>query len=112
MLYVALNQIKSQLEFVTMIVSTGMHDFLYNYGGAMNTFSCLFPAELVVRWARDFYEFGENDPATVQLVTGSVFESATVRIQGFPRHIPLALNGALHRNRLPSLSVCGPRVPG
>ena len=78
----------------------------------MNTFSCLFPAELVVRWATDFYEFGENDPATVQLITDSVFESATVHIQGFPSQIPLTLNGSLHPPRLPSLSVCGPRVPG
>ena len=78
----------------------------------MNTFSCFFPSELVVRWANDSYEFGESDPATVQLVTDSVFESATVRIQGFPSQIPLNLNGSLHPNRLPSLSVCGPRVPG
>ena len=78
----------------------------------MNTFSCLFPSELVVRWATDFYAFDESDPATVQLVTDSVFESATVRIQGFPSHIPMSLNGAPHPNRLLSLSVCGPRIPG
>ena len=72
----------------------------------MNTFSYFFPSELVVRWATDFYEFGESAPAIVQLVTDSVFESATVRIQGFPRHI----TGA--PPRLPSISVCGPRVPG
>ena len=83
-----------------------MHDFQYSYGGAINTFSCLFPSELVVRWATDFYTFGESDPATVQLVTDSVFESATFRIQGFPRHVTAA------PPRLPSLSVCGPRVPG
>ena len=78
----------------------------------MNTFSCLFPSELVVHWATDLYEFGENDPATVQLVTDSVFVSATIRIQGFPRHIPMTFNGSPYLNRLPSLSVCGPRVPG
>ena len=72
----------------------------------MNAFSCLFLSELVVRWATDFYTFGESDPATVQLVTDSVFESATVRIQGFPRLITAA------PPRLLSLSVCGPRVPG
>ena len=56
--------------------------------------------------------FGESDPATVQLVTDSVFESATFRIQGLPSQIPLTLYGSLHPNRLPSLSVCGQRVPG
>ena len=72
----------------------------------MNTFSCLFPSELVVRWATDFYDFGESDPATVQLVTDSILESATAHIQGFPGQITAA------PPRLPSLSVCGPRVPG
>ena len=67
----------------------------------------VFPSELIVRWATDFYEFGESDPATVQLVTDSVFdESATVTIQGFPRYITAA------PPRLTPLSVCGPRVPG
>ena len=72
----------------------------------MNAFSCLSPSELVVRWANVSYEFGESDPATVQLITDSVFESATVRIQGFPRCITAA------PPRLPSFTLCGPRVPG
>ena len=73
----------------------------------------LFPSELIVRWAKDFYVFGESEPATVQLVTDSAFdESVTVTIEGFPSEIPMTLNGFLHPNRLPSLNLCGPRVPG
>ena len=70
-------------------------------------FACLSPSALVVRWALDIYDFTESEPATVQLVTDSVFAPPTFRIQGFASQISVS-----HPNRLPSLSVCGPIIPG
>ena len=67
-----------------------------------------FPKELLVRWARDVYEFNESQiVGTVELVTDSTFEVYQVSIQGFPRQIP---DG--DPNRYPSLVVPGPFFPG
>ena len=47
----------------------------------------LLNSELIVRWARNFYDFTENELATVELVTDSKFET-NVTITGNPRRIP------------------------
>ena len=47
----------------------------------------LLHLELIVRWAKNFYEFRENEIATVELVTDSQFEG-NVSITGNPRRIP------------------------
>ena len=64
--------------------------------------------ELLVRWARDVYEFSESQiTGTVELVTDSTIGVDRVSIQGFPRQI--------HNedpNRFPSLVVPGPYFPG
>ena len=82
---------------------------IYNalYGITINNLSCIFPKELIVRWATDVYEFNESQIATVELVTDSNFEVDQVSIQGFPRQIP---DG--HPNRFPSLVVPGPAFRG
>lgn len=61
----------------------------------------------MVRWAKDVYEFTENEVAAVQLVTDSIFEVSQISIQGFPRQIPVG-----HPNRIPSLVVPGPAFSG
>ena len=67
-----------------------------------------FPKELLVRWARDVYEFNESQiVGTVELVTDSTFEVYQVSILGFPRQIP---DG--DPNRIPSLFVPGPAFSG
>ena len=58
-----------------------------------------------MRWATDFYEFGENELARVELVTDSKFEVASIAISGRPGRIPD--NDACSR---PSLQVCGPQL--
>ena len=58
-----------------------------------------------MRWAKDFYEFGENELATVELVTESNFEVASIAISGRPGRIPD--NDPISR---PSLQVCGPQL--
>ena len=73
----------------------------------MNCFYCfLLYLALIVRWAQDVYEFTESQLATVELVTDSTFEVAQVSIQGFPRQIFSSIN------RLRSLVVPGPAIPG
>ena len=68
----------------------------------------LFSKELLVRWARDVYEFSESQiTGTVELVTDSTFELTQVSIQGCPRQIPDE-----DPNRFPSLVVPGPYFPG
>ena len=73
--------------------------------------SCLcscFHSELLIRWARDFYEFSENELARVELFTDSDFEVASVAISGRPRRIPDS-----DPSTLPSLEVLGPDlIPG
>ena len=65
-------------------------------------------SELIVHWAKDFYEFQECELATVELVTESKIEAAQVAIQGHPRRIPDS-----DPSTLPSLEVCGPQIfPG
>ena len=64
----------------------------------------LFPSDLILRWAKDFYEFAEDQVATVELVTDSMFETS-VSIQGNPRRIPD--DDSIHSE---SLLVCGPQI--
>ena len=71
-------------------------------------FWCYFPSELIVRWATQFYDFREDDNATVKLVTDSDFEAAQVAIQGRPSRIPDS-----NPNTCPSIEVPGPDIiPG
>ena len=71
-------------------------------------FLFLFTSELIVRWAADFYEFRENQLATVELVIESKFEVAQVAIPGCPSRIPDS--DPYHRE---SLQECGPQLfPG
>ena len=85
-----------------MMVSTNKY-VLYTLYELSLTFVLLLPKELLVRWARDVYEFDENEIlGTVELVTDSTFEVDQVSIQGFPRQIP---DG--DPNRFPSLVVPG-----
>ena len=58
-----------------------------------------------MRWASDFYEFRENELATVELVIESKFEVQQVVIQGHPQWIP-----DNNPSTLPSLEVPGPEV--
>ena len=68
----------------------------------------LFLTELIVRWTTSFYEFRENEIATLELVTDSLFEVSQVTIQGGPRWIPDS-----DPSTLPSLEVLGPVIfPG
>ena len=68
----------------------------------------LIASELIVRWAQDVYEFQEGQVATVELVTDSDFEVASVAISGHPRRIPDS-----DPSTLPSLEVLGPDlIPG
>ena len=62
-----------------------LYDFLSDHVCMGSQFYCCFPSELIVRWAQDFYEFQECELATVQLVTDSDFEAASVAISGRPR---------------------------
>ena len=72
------------------------------------TFSCIFPSELIVRWATDVYLFTESQiAATVELVTDSKFEASRVSIQGYPRQIP---DG--HPNLFATLVLPGPTFGG
>ena len=72
----------------------------------MDDFSCS-PSALVVRWARDVYEFTESEVAAVELVTDSIFEVSRISIQGVPRRIPFGF-----RNYFPTLVVPGPAFSG
>ena len=90
-----------------MTVSTNT-DVLYTLYELSLTFILLLPKELLVRWARDVYDFDEKEiVGTVELVTDSTFEVDRVSIQGFPRQIPDD-----NPNRIPSLVVPGPAFPG
>ena len=61
-----------------------------------------------MRWVQDFYQFQENELATLELVTDSAIEVAQVAIHGSPRRIPDS-----DRYSFPSLKVLGPDVfPG
>ena len=61
-----------------------------------------------MRWAQDFYEFQEGQVITVELVTDSDFEVASVAISGRPRRIPDS-----DPSTLPSIEVLGPVIiPG
>ena len=74
----------------------------------VSTTSLLIPLELIVRWARDFYECQEGQPVTVELVTDSDFEVASVAISGRPRRIPDS-----DPSTRPSLDLLGPDlIPG
>ena len=61
-----------------------------------------------MRLAAEFYEFGEYEIATVELVTESKFEVAQVNIQGSPRWIPDS--DQAHRDSLQVLGL--PFIPG
>lgn len=66
------------------------------------------PAELIVRWAKDFYEFMEGDMVTeVELVTDSVIEVDHVSISG----LPLQIHDG-HVTRISPLVLPGPFNPG
>ena len=83
------------------------YDFLNNIISIHVCFCCCFPSELIVRWAENFYEFRENELATVELVTDSKFET-NVTILGNPRRIPNS-----DRTHLEPLEVLGPQLfPG
>lgn len=58
-----------------------------------------FSLELIVHWAQDFYEFRENELATVELVVETQFD-VDFSIRGFPVQI-----GATHPNSFPPLLV-------
>ena len=61
-----------------------------------------------MRWARDFYVCQEVQATTVELVTDSDFEVASVAISGRPRRIPDS-----DPSTLPSIEVLGPVIiPG
>ena len=92
-----------------MMVSTCMcYDFLSGHVCMGPLLYRSFPSELIVRWAQDFYEFQECDKATVELVTDSDFEAASVAISGRPRRIPDS-----DPSTRPSLEVPGPDIiPG
>ena len=61
-----------------------------------------------MRWAQDFYEFQEGQVITVELVTDSDFEVASVAISGRPSRIPDS-----DPSTLPSLDLLGPDlIPG
>ena len=61
-----------------------------------------------MRWAQDFYEYQEDQVTTVELVTDSDFEVASVAISGHPRRIPDS-----DPSTIPSLDLLGPDlIPG
>ena len=61
-----------------------------------------------VYWGEDFYDYRESDVAArVKLVTTSTFEVDQIRVLGFPKEIPYG-----HPNRISSLTVPGPVIPG
>ena len=61
-----------------------------------------------MHWARDFYEYTEDDLLTeVELVTDSDIEVDQVSISGLPRQIPYG-----HSTHILPLSAPGPSIQG
>ena len=75
----------------------------------LNNSSCIsLSIVLIVRWAKDFYEFAESTVARVELVTDSKIEVDDISILGFPLRI---IDGSPYR--ISSLAVRGPfSLPG